>query len=451
MASKKTHEFRDAVHGFITCTTDERNVINSRPVQRLRHIHQLAMSYLLYPGATHRRFEHSLGVMEIASRVFDTITDSENLWPLSPQVQELIHENIGTDQLKMHWRTVVRMAALCHDIGHLPFSHGAEALLPQGQNHEWITWGLITGGLFNDSWRSLHITNPIEIAKVAVGPKEAAKIAPGESFSAWEALMAEIVVGNGFGADRMDYLLRDSLHSGVAYGRFDIDRLVKTLRFLPKVKEGAEDESEEPEIGVQIGGLHAAESMLWARHFMFTQVYFHPIRVIYDIHLQDFMKEAFSDVLADDKGYDKFLGLTDNEVLAAIRTHAYDNSSAGHVHARRIDKREHYKLLYTPTYLDRQGNPEVLEEVGKAVAEQFGTDKVRTYKMKKSAGAVQFPVWANDAKSVPAQSESQALKGLPPVDAHFVFVAPDVRETARKWFERNKADLVRTVIPRGEA
>ena len=72
---KITHEIRDPIHVFIKLDTTERKVLDSQPLQRLRYIHQLAMTYLIYPGATHKRFEHSLGVMELASRVFDIITD----------------------------------------------------------------------------------------------------------------------------------------------------------------------------------------------------------------------------------------------------------------------------------------------------------------------------------------------------------------------------------------
>src|SRR5215813_11824407 len=77
---KHSHEFRDPIHTFISVRTDERTVIDSRPFQRLRHIHQLALSYLVYPGATHKRFEHSLGVMEIASRIYDVVTEPANIF-----------------------------------------------------------------------------------------------------------------------------------------------------------------------------------------------------------------------------------------------------------------------------------------------------------------------------------------------------------------------------------
>jgi HD superfamily phosphohydrolase len=76
---KHIHEIRDPIHVFIKLDSTERKVLDSRPFQRLRYIHQLAMTYLVYPGATHKRFEHSLGVMELASRVFDVITNPYNI------------------------------------------------------------------------------------------------------------------------------------------------------------------------------------------------------------------------------------------------------------------------------------------------------------------------------------------------------------------------------------
>ena len=124
---KNSHEIRDAIHVFVRLDSDERMVLDSRPFQRLRHIHQLALTHLVYPGATHKRFEHSLGVMELAERVFRVITAKENI---DDAVREVIQG--GEDQLT-YWRRVLRMAALCHDIGHLPFSHAAEeTLLPEG-------------------------------------------------------------------------------------------------------------------------------------------------------------------------------------------------------------------------------------------------------------------------------------------------------------------------------
>lgn len=131
---KHLHEFRDPIHTFISVRTDERRVIDSAPFQRLRNIHQLAMTYLVYPGATHKRFEHSLGVMELASRIFDVVTNPQNL--LDDTVRKIVPDEEG----RRYWKSAIRMAALCHDLGHLPFSHAAEKeLLPNGYNHERLT------------------------------------------------------------------------------------------------------------------------------------------------------------------------------------------------------------------------------------------------------------------------------------------------------------------------
>ena len=99
------------------------------------------MTYLVYPGATHKRFEHSIGVMELASRVFDIVTNQDNI---VGDIRDFLPELSQSDK-KRYWRRVVRMAALCHDIGHLPFSHAAEEeLLPEGWNHEKLTRELIS-------------------------------------------------------------------------------------------------------------------------------------------------------------------------------------------------------------------------------------------------------------------------------------------------------------------
>ncbi len=279
MTTKLYHEIRDPIHVFIQLDAAERRVLDSRPVQRLRNIHQLAMEYMVYPGATHKRFEHALGVMELASRVFDVITRND-------RVHETIHElvpEVSNEDQRRYWRRVIRMAALCHDIGHLPFSHAAEdELLPEGWTHETLTAELIRSVEMREIWSG--ITPPLraeDIIKLAVGPKEL----PNERFSNWEAILSEIIVGDAFGVDRMDYLLRDSLHTGVQYGRFDHHRLVDTLRILPK-----SDVSEEPTLGIESGGLHSAEALLLARYSMFTQLYLHPVRRAYDIHLKDFLR-----------------------------------------------------------------------------------------------------------------------------------------------------------------
>lgn len=133
--AKEHNEFRDPIHGFIVLTSDERKVVNSRAFQRLRHIHQLALTWLVYPAATHKRFEHCLGVMDLAGRVFDVLTHPENR-RTTGRLKVIFPSTDPTDSRHGYWRSIVRMAALCHDLGHIPFSHGAEELLPKDTHHE---------------------------------------------------------------------------------------------------------------------------------------------------------------------------------------------------------------------------------------------------------------------------------------------------------------------------
>ena len=146
---KNFHEIRDPIHVFVRLDSDERKVLDSRPFQRLRHIHQLALTYLVYPGATHKRFEHSLGVMELAGRVFDVVTSTDNV---TDKIRSLLTE-ISVQNKRDYWRRVLRMAALCHDIGHLPFSHAAEKdLLPDGWDHERLTREIISSEEMKAIW-----------------------------------------------------------------------------------------------------------------------------------------------------------------------------------------------------------------------------------------------------------------------------------------------------------
>ena len=240
---KHSHEFRDPIHTFISVRSDERKVMNYRPFQRLRHIHQLALSYLVYPGATHKRFEHSLGVMDLASRIFDVVINPENIYHNS------VREIIPDADARSYWRSVLRVAALCHDVGHLPFSHAAESeLLPEDYDHERLTKELIHSEEMQKIWASMRPPLTADhIVKLAVGAKGAAPL----ELDIWESILAEIIIGDAFGADRMDYLLRDSYHAGVAYGTFDRHRLISSLRILPKEYE----DLDEPALGLEAGGL----------------------------------------------------------------------------------------------------------------------------------------------------------------------------------------------------
>lgn len=430
-------EIRDPLHVFVRLDAPEQAVLNSRPFQRLRHIHQLALTYLVYPGATHRRFEHSLGVMELATRIFDTVTDPNKVE--HDEAREVIPPEADTLH---YWKRVLRLAALCHDLGHLPFSHAAEAeLLPPGVDHEAISRAYILSDEMRAIWSRMEPpVTPEHIALLAVGPE------PDEVVSPWRAIVGEIITGDVFGADRMDYLLRDSLHTGVAYGRFDHHRLIDTLRILPDPPGGPGDEGgvRAPGLGIEYGGVQSAEALLLARYFSFSQVYFHRVRRIYDVHLKDFLKAW----LAPDGGYlphepEEHLKLTDNEVLAAIHIAAREGDEPLRTLARRVVERDQrYALAYEPTPDDLSRNADAGKQVARALSERYGPQAVRHDPYDRPTTPFDFAVMLRDRKVVSSTGVSEVLAKVPSARFDYVFLDRQHEADAKQWMLEQGESLI---------
>ena len=434
--AKNIHEIRDPIHVFVWLNSDERKVLDSRPFQRLRHIHQLALTSLVYPAATHKRFEHSLGVMELAGRVFDVVTHKDRVTDV---IRKSIPE-VGDDDALRYWHRALRMAALCHDTGHLPFSHAAEKdLLPEGWKHERLTRELILSPEMKTIWDGMTPPlRPLDVVKLAVGPRDA----PDLTFSTWEAILAEIIVGDAFGVDRMDYLLRDSHHTGVAYGRFDHFRLIDTLRILPSPATADGGATPEPTLGVEEGGVHSAEALMLARYFMYTQVYFHAHRRIYDIHLKDFLTAWLTDGRFS-TDLEKHLRGTDNEVYAGLLEAARDPGKPGHEAARRIVEHKHFKVLYERNPDDAAKDPEAGRAVFDAAAAAFGAENVRRDRIPAKEGDVSdFPVLMKDGRIASALAVSDVLRNLPIPTVDFVFVAPEKWKEADAWLRDKRESLI---------
>ena len=426
--AKQWHEIRDPVHVFIRLETPERKILDSSFFQRLRHVHQLALTNLVYPAATHTRFEHSLGVMDLASRVFDIVTSPDNLSHES--VRGLVPKQ-GSHDLT-YWRRAVRMAALCHDLGHLPFSHAAEEkLLPEGWRHEHITGEIIHEKGLADIWKELHL-DPVDVAKLAVGPK----YWKGDPFSDLEAILCEIIQGDALGVDRIDYLLRDSLHAGVSYGRFDHYRLVETLRILPK-----EEGSDEPALGIEDGGIYSAEALVLARYFMYSQLYFHPVRRIYDIHLQEFLVDWLPGGTFP-VSPTELLPYSDVEVYSAIRRAADDPAAKGHDPASRIVHRKHFKLLYTRNPADLVVNRDAAAAIYDAALQEFGPDSVRIDRYPGKGGSHHFPVLTRDGRIASSLDLSPTLKTTPPFAVDYVFIRPDLLVKGQTWLAKCRQEII---------
>ena len=271
----KQYEIRDPIHGFVELSAWEWEIISQPVFQRLRRIRQLGLTDMVYPGATHTRFEHSLGVMHVATRMFDAIVVKDAKLLKSSEVG---FNDAGIERD----RHIVRLAALLHDCGHAPFSHASESVMPEnprtGKPYEHEDYSsaivriLLKDVIENHPDNRNHEIKADDVAALISGEKT---VSLGR-----RALWKHIISGQ-MDADRSDYLLRDSHHAGVAYGHYDLNRLISTLGIAQSPDSGT------PLIGLYKSGLHTAEAIVIARYMMFTQVYFQKTRRIYDKHLQD--------------------------------------------------------------------------------------------------------------------------------------------------------------------
>ncbi len=212
---------RDPIHDYIELDELALALLETPQVQRLRRIRQLGFSNLVYPGANHTRFEHSLGVYHLAKHIVK-------------QVDEFQDELLA--------------AALLHDIGHAPFSHATEDVVKRysRKSHvdveELLRKGEISEKLSDFSIQPSHVANHIK-----------GKTPPGQ------------IINSEIDVDRMDYLVRDAYYTGVAFGLIDHVRLIHELKF------------NENKLVLNPGGLQAAESLLVSRFLMHPTVYFHHV------------------------------------------------------------------------------------------------------------------------------------------------------------------------------
>lgn len=243
---------RDPVHGLVSFETEEQRVVvellAAREVQRLRRIRQLGLASLAYPGADHTRFSHAVGAAHVMVRFIDRLRAIHGELPFW---QRLTTER-ARDGLA---------AALLHDLGHGPFSHLFEEANPTSPRHEtWTTRVVLDPSTdVHRILRKFDSQLPDRVAALVQGHHELTYLAR--------------TVSGTFDVDRCDYLLRDAHFTGVSYGRFDLDWLLRSLRLS---SAAVSDRDIAPSLAVDgAKGLPAIESFVLARLFMFQQVYFH--------------------------------------------------------------------------------------------------------------------------------------------------------------------------------
>ncbi len=306
---------RDSVHGNLYLDEFELKVVDTPQMQRLRRVKQLGFTYLVYPGANHSRFEHSIGTLHIASQMADNV------------------------ELNKEEKEMVRLAALLHDVGHGPFSHVSEGVLDS--SHEYLTSRVIKESRIFDILSEKY--DPTDIIDMINGRGTLGQIISGE-----------------LDADRMDFLLRDSHYTGVAYGMIDTGRLIHSLKL-------------EDNLIIEAKGLQAAESALIARYLMYPSVYQHHTTRIINSMFRRCMKWLFEEDIVDPKMIYQF---DDSDIISIAR------AQKGRIKdiITRLDNRDLFKRVFSIKLSDLEEPKDVfkiteekIKKIELEIAEDLGS------------------------------------------------------------------------------
>ncbi|PUA33514.1 MAG: hypothetical protein B7O98_03600 [Zestosphaera tikiterensis] len=312
----------DEVHGNIVLEGLELELADTPPLQRLRRVKQLSQAWYVYPGAVHVRFSHSLGVMHLMRKIAEKLA-AEGI--------------ISKDDI-----ILLKAAALLHDVGHTPYSHALEYLLYTRYRikHEDISYWVITEEPTVKEVLSKYGLSPQEVAKVVIGDHDKNGY--------------NVLISSDLDVDRLDYLLRDALHTGVKYGLIDLERIIQTLTI-----DG------EGNIAVFKKGMQAAESFYMSRYYMYRTVYYHKTISAYQLLLA-----SIYDLMLEEREVSELLRPfnTVEGIRRAVREgyiHLWDDFLIGGVMNVVVARRLGSELLreLINTYMNRKGYKAIHEHI----------------------------------------------------------------------------------------
>lgn len=388
-------------------------VLDTPPVQRLRYVRQLGHAFLVYPGATHSRFEHALGAFHLTRLALASLEERGELDP------------VGADE-----RLAVRLAALLHDIGHYPFSHGLEeAGFP---HHEALGVAKLTRG---------ELGAVLDGLGIAGLPARIGALIQGRSNSPVQGL-----ISGSLDLDKIDYLSRDARMCGVPYGAVDVDRLLASLTLV-------ETAPGRFEVGVLEKGISALESLLFAKYQMYRNVYWHhAVRSATCLFKRAVRSAARAGVLA----VDEIAEATDGGLMAALLERDPSGLAAA-VHARRLHKRA-LDLPASDVGPDEgwtESDPALLEAFENQLADELGLrhgDLLVDYPARATMLSVDLPLRLRDGRVDRLTDRGRPGQlGLPQVAGHLYQSARRLRVFTAHPIERPVAGVARLVtLPAAE-
>ncbi|MEN3034488.1 MAG: HD domain-containing protein [Aquificaceae bacterium] len=365
-------DFSDPIYSSIRAFDCEIKLIDHPVLQRLRFVKQLGLAFLVFPSAQHTRFEHSLGTMELSSKM--------------AQLAGIKDRRVTS---------FLRIAGLLHDIGHGPFSHTTEVLLGD-KSHEDIGLKVFYEEL-SDLLKSCGYSDEeLSIIASLAFKKEAPSGIP------------RLITGE-LGADRMDYLRRDAYFCATSYGFFDYQRMLNNLHVIGNGL-----------LGVHSSALRALESFVVGRYFMYSQVYFHKVVRILNLHLKELLEELFKEGILDLLSFHR---MTDVQVFAIFLK---DLNRAG---VRRVLFREHFRQVFA-TSSDAE-----FEYTRSRMLERYDEKDLRFDFAKKSV--LDEDIMIIDGKRTSSvRQTSDILRGLRDISVFRIYIKPSLKEEAKTFVQK---------------
>lgn len=424
-------KYRDPIHGFISVTPLENKIINSYPFQRLRNIKQLAMTYLVFHGAEHTRFGHSLGVMQLVTKAFQSVIEKKS---------DFINE-----EKKEWYQQILRLIALTHDLGHAPFSHASEAVFSEGLQHEAFTEKIIKetciaeiileiGATFKDKFGESFDITPELICDIYMGRN------PGENS---EFTFLKSFMDSELDCDKMDYLLRDSLFCGVNYGKFDLERLISSLTVYIQ-------DSGTPRLAINKGGVQAFEEFVLARYFMFVQVYFHRVRRFFDIMFATALKKILPNGKYPETT-EEYLKWDDCRIIQLMKDNCKEITECGNI----INRNVYPRIFETKTHPE-DGDKREFRIIARDLFKDFGAENfIEDHSADKMPHKIPMRTEIDDEKAIviidrstgkftTISEESQVIRSLTnKINIQRIYVQPELKVEVEVYLHRLYDDIRR--------